>query len=425
MKTNLKLIFVFFVFILKSQNVGINSTGAPPSGDAGLDIDFTNKGLLIPRVSLGSTTTYGLTGGGPTTSMLVYNNNSSITGTGAFGSGFYFWNGTRWAKLLSLNNPSDAWLTIGNSGTTPGTHFLGTTDPVDFILRTNNFDRMYFTSNGRVGIATSNPQNTLTIGPNPTPPYNLNELLQIAKTGDAYLTVRDGTATALIGTTGGLPFVGSQSNHDIVFRTNNLEKARLTASGNFAIGTNAPIVKFHVQGTHPLSGPGTGANSDAPTEAIIPASSNGTSRFNDWPNGWGGGLSTWDICGASTYFSAYLTRSDRSFKKDIKPINFNEEFVKKFMELNPVTYNFDRESLMANNWDYNRIHYGFIANEVEKIFPDLVVNADLSNVRKGLEYDAFIPMLVKFVQEQQKDIQKLKAENENLKKEIQRIKESK
>lgn len=274
-----------------------------------------------------------------------------------------------------------------------------------------------------MGIATSNPQNTLTIGPNPTAPFNNNELLQIAKTGDAYLTVRDGTATALLGTTAGLPFVGTQSNHDLVLRTGNLEKARLTLSGNFGIGTNNPLVKFHVWGTHPLSALGNGTNSDAPSEAIIPASSNGTSRFNDWPSGWGGGISTWDICGASTFMSNYLTRSDKSFKKDIRTIDYSADFIDKFMKLNPVTYKFNREEILADEWDYQRLHYGFIANEVEKLFPDIVVNAGLQqNVKRGLEYDAFIPMLVKMVQEQQKEIQKLKEENEIIKKEILKFK---
>jgi hypothetical protein len=274
-----------------------------------------------------------------------------------------------------------------------------------------------------MGIATSNPQNTLTIGPNPTAPINNNELLQIAKTGDAYLTVRDGTATALLGTTAGLPFVGTQSNHDLVLRTGNLEKARLTLSGNFGIGTNNPLVKFHVWGTHPLSALGNGTNSDAPSEAIIPASSNGTSRFNDWPSGWGGGISTWDICGASTFMSNYLTRSDKSFKKDIRTIDYSADFIDKFMKLNPVTYKFNREEILADEWDYQRLHYGFIANEVEKLFPDIVVNAGLQqNVKRGLEYDAFIPMLVKMVQEQQKEIQKLKEENEIIKKEILKFK---
>lgn len=140
---------------ITAQNVSISATGVAPSGDAGLDVNFTDKGLLIPRVSLTNTGTYGLTGGGPTTSMLVYNTNAGIAGTGAMGAGYYYWNGTRWAKLLVANSPSDAWLTTGNAGTTAGTHFIGTTDNVDLVFKTNNTERMRINANGRIGVNTA------------------------------------------------------------------------------------------------------------------------------------------------------------------------------------------------------------------------------------------------------------------------------
>ncbi|MCX8081345.1 MAG: hypothetical protein N3F09_08925 [Bacteroidia bacterium] len=113
----------FFVFLVFStfyafgQNVGINATGAAPSGDAGLDVNFTDKGVLIPRVNLTSTTTYGLTGGGPTNSMLVYNTNSGITGTGAYGTGFYYWSTShgRWIHLFDNMPPGTPWIVGGNN----------------------------------------------------------------------------------------------------------------------------------------------------------------------------------------------------------------------------------------------------------------------------------------------------------------------
>ncbi|GIV41028.1 MAG: hypothetical protein KatS3mg034_0338 [Vicingaceae bacterium] len=137
MKKNIFLIlFAYLPLLMMGQGIGINPSGAAPAGDAGLDVNFTDKGLLIPRVSLTNTGTYGLAGGGPTTSMLVYNTNNSIAGTGAAGTGFYFWNGSRWEKLLDYGTPADAWLTTGNAGTTPGTHFVGTTDNVDLVFKT-------------------------------------------------------------------------------------------------------------------------------------------------------------------------------------------------------------------------------------------------------------------------------------------------
>ncbi len=49
----LKLFFFFFIFIKLgfSQNVAINADGSAPDPSAGLDIKFTDKGLLIPRLT--------------------------------------------------------------------------------------------------------------------------------------------------------------------------------------------------------------------------------------------------------------------------------------------------------------------------------------------------------------------------------------
>lgn len=44
---------------IQAQNIGINATGAAPAASAGLDVDFTNKGLLIPRVALTATNAVG------------------------------------------------------------------------------------------------------------------------------------------------------------------------------------------------------------------------------------------------------------------------------------------------------------------------------------------------------------------------------
>lgn len=56
MKKVLFFIIIFFAYQAHAQNVGISSTGSTPDNSAGLDVDFNNKGILIPRVSLTSTT---------------------------------------------------------------------------------------------------------------------------------------------------------------------------------------------------------------------------------------------------------------------------------------------------------------------------------------------------------------------------------
>lgn len=124
------------VFSLKAQNVGINATGATPNGSAGLDIDFANKGLLIPRVALTATNSNLPIGAGVATSLLVYN--TATAGIPPFNvvPGFYYWNGTSWVSFAS--GATNNWTVLGNAGTLDGTNFLGTTDNVPFNFKVNN-----------------------------------------------------------------------------------------------------------------------------------------------------------------------------------------------------------------------------------------------------------------------------------------------
>lgn len=84
-KIHKKLFFVSRVFSgiihfnTRAQNVGINATGASPNAVAGLDVDFTNKGVLIPRVALSARNSNLPIGAGIVNSLLVYNTATSGT----------------------------------------------------------------------------------------------------------------------------------------------------------------------------------------------------------------------------------------------------------------------------------------------------------------------------------------------------------
>lgn len=59
---------------------------------------ITPDGTSFPRKSLVSTTDVSIIPN-PAVSQLVYNTNAAISGVGADGAGYYFWNGTNWKKL--------------------------------------------------------------------------------------------------------------------------------------------------------------------------------------------------------------------------------------------------------------------------------------------------------------------------------------
>lgn len=99
------LAFLAGPFAVLGQNIAINTSGTAPVNSAKLDISSTNKGILIPRVSLVSNTDVA-TVPSPATSLLVYNSNASMTNGN--GTGYYYWNGSKWAPVTMSSTSSGA-----------------------------------------------------------------------------------------------------------------------------------------------------------------------------------------------------------------------------------------------------------------------------------------------------------------------------
>ena len=83
---------------LFAQNVSINPTGTPANSSAMLDVDATNKGVLIPRVNLTGTGDV-VTITSPANSLLVYNKATAGTSPNNVVPGYYYWNGLKWIAL--------------------------------------------------------------------------------------------------------------------------------------------------------------------------------------------------------------------------------------------------------------------------------------------------------------------------------------
>jgi len=147
---------IVFVFCIPgfSQNVGISANGAITDTSAGLDINFTDKGLLIPRLSLTSTTDT-VTIASPATSLLVYNTNAGMTDGSV---GYWYWDGSIWLRLNSGTSVT-AWSVLGNASTTSSANFIGTNDNVGLSLRTNNIEALHIDSLQNIGIGVINTTN--------------------------------------------------------------------------------------------------------------------------------------------------------------------------------------------------------------------------------------------------------------------------
>ncbi|MEO6252959.1 MAG: tail fiber domain-containing protein [Ferruginibacter sp.] len=114
---------------LSAQSLAINTTGASAHASSVLDVNSTNKGMLIPRVALTGTIDV-TTILSPATSLLIYNT-ATVSNVVP---GYYYWGGSSWTKVVT----GTAWSLAGNSGTAAATDFIGTTDNVPLSFRINN-----------------------------------------------------------------------------------------------------------------------------------------------------------------------------------------------------------------------------------------------------------------------------------------------
>jgi hypothetical protein len=93
--------------------------------------------------------------------------------------------------------------------------------------------------------------------------------------------------------------------------------------------------------------------------------------------------------------------SDIILKDNIEKINIDD-----FNKLNPVSFTFKDD-------EKNKKHYGFIAQELETVYPELVTNTELGF--KSVNYIEMIPILLSQMKNMQMEIDKLKEDIHKMK----------
>lgn len=98
------------------------------------------------------------------------------------------------------------------------------------------------------------------------------------------------------------------------------------------------------------------------------------------------------------------TDSDSTFKCDFKKLNREQV---KFRQIKPYKYHFTKSFVgklpEKERSKFNHEHYGFKAQEIEKIYPELTYKDD-STGKYSIDYIGFIPILVEMVQELQSTV---------------------
>jgi len=150
-KTILLLVLILNPKLVEAQ-VGINTT-SPKEGSI-LDISSTDKGVFIPKVDISSISSIspitGINNLANAQGLLVYNENTST------GPGLFCWSGSIW-EPIGGSGSGDDWKLSGNSGTTPGTNFIGTSDSQNLIFKTNGSENMRVLTDGRISINETAP----------------------------------------------------------------------------------------------------------------------------------------------------------------------------------------------------------------------------------------------------------------------------
>ena len=232
------------------------------------------------------------------------------------------------------------------------------------------------------------------------------ELTVYTSSGTCYIRVADNTAGPTSGLRMGMSgsgnaYIINDETLSLSFGTDGTTQMRINSDGEVAINDLVPAQTLHVK-QHV-------ANKGIRTE------DHDTSNY--WETGVGTTTKNYKFyynnlfrADISSVDGSYTQSSDRRLKKDISKLG---PVLSSVMSLNPVTYRYIDGPENASK------STGFIAQEVENHFPQLVREGD--DGYKGLVYDGFTVLAIKAVQEQQAEIEALKKENEELKKRLEAI----
>ncbi len=321
-------------------------------------------------------------------------------------------NGTNWyatAESVPGSSAGSAWVLGGNS--VSSVQNLGTTSNYALPFITNNSEKMRLSTGGSLGIGTTtfnstNPERLFVDAGTSSNDYqnviyakgNTNSYAQFniqnvsnggGASTDIVATADNGTETANFVDLG---INSSNYNNGMSSLLNGANNAYLYSKGeDFVIGnasTSKSIIFF------------TGG--DAPSNEKFRLNSSGVSFkadiFPSSDNNYllGKSGARWSAVWAA---NGTIQTSDIRTKKNIRTLPYG---LREVMMMRPVTYQWKNEAA-------GKIKVGLIAQEVKAVIPEVVIG-DETTETLGMNYAELVPVLVKAIQEQQKQIEQLRKD---------------
>jgi hypothetical protein len=291
---------------------------------------------------------------------------------------------------------------FGNTSAESGITYNSLNAPRSLQFRASFNTGMTLTGTGNLGIGTATPKAGLHIlkGSGFALPPNPNSVIITENFNDNFFSMlapsdkRSGIlfADGFNASDGGILFNDPLTKRGLQFRTGgNITSMVVTSSGFVGINTISPASDLHV--LH-ASGSGRGLRIQSTAAGSqnwnIAQASNGSLLFV--ANGFNKGV--FDATSGS-----YSPLSDLRSKKDIEQA---PDVMENLMQLEVKKYHF------LENKAADKKQYGMIAQDVEKLFPEIVTAPSTSGSdRYAVNYSAYGVIAIKAIQEQQHKIETL------------------
>lgn len=390
------------------QSFSINTDGSVADASAMLDVKSTVKGLLIPRMSSAQRTAIGL----PATGLQVYDTDQNQ---------FYFYNGSVWTTIPTGANANNYWtLSAGNIYNNTGTNVgVGLTNPADKLEVNGNIrlsgSRIVLASPSTTGSANSitiragdpyipvgGSGGTVNILATNNMPSGGSGYGNLGPSGDINLTAGSGynTGGGHVNITAGATScwaVAGNSHADVNLQgganLSSADAASINLQGGGTVGIGCPTVNTNGGNLILRSGIGTGTGAQGNIQLLNGNVGIGTSAPTQKLH----------VVGNICYTGSIVACSDIRYKTEIHTL---KNSLNKLVLLEGVSY-FWKTSAYSGMDFSDRKQIGFIAQDLEKIFPEMVFTDDKGY--KSIDYSRLTPVLVETIKEQQRQITEISS----------------